>query len=160
MANTDISLPVIYKQGIILFRNLLSLLRVLPSWKFYKWLKRKVGRIGHLYSTASPGHGYGQKYGFSESYHFEAPISVFSTAPICTDFYILFSDKRRSPTQRLPLTTSTHAFPPVPHLGSFILHTTYLTTLHFQLDETGIPPLFPFYLAQSGGVRSDATSSL
>ena len=48
VANADTSLPVIYKQGIILFLNLLSLLRVLPSWKFYKRLKRKVGRNGHL----------------------------------------------------------------------------------------------------------------
>ena len=50
-ANTDISPPVIYKHGIILFRSLFSLLRVLPSWKFYKRLKRKVGgvnRNGHL----------------------------------------------------------------------------------------------------------------
>jgi autophagy-related protein 13 len=49
--NTDISPPVIYKHGIILFRSLFSLLRVLPSWKFYKRLKRKVGgvnRNGHL----------------------------------------------------------------------------------------------------------------
>ena len=48
VANTDISPPVIYKHGIILFRSLFSLLRVLPSWKFYKRLKRRVGRNGHL----------------------------------------------------------------------------------------------------------------
>ena len=46
--NTDISPPVIYKHGIILFRSLFSLLRVLPSWKFYKRLKRRAGSNGHL----------------------------------------------------------------------------------------------------------------
>ena len=45
----DISPPVIYKHGIILFRSLFSLLRVLPLWKFYKRLKkRRVDRNGHL----------------------------------------------------------------------------------------------------------------
>ena len=50
-ATADISPPVIYKHGIILFRSVFSLLRVLPSWKFYKRLKRKIGgvnRNGHL----------------------------------------------------------------------------------------------------------------
>jgi autophagy-related protein 13 len=50
-ADADISPPVIYKHGIILFRSVFSLLRVLPSWKFYKRLKRKIGgvnRNGHL----------------------------------------------------------------------------------------------------------------
>ena len=37
-ANTDISPPVIYKHGIILFRSLFSLL-------FYKRLKGKVGDV-------------------------------------------------------------------------------------------------------------------
>ena len=44
--DADISPPVIYKHGIILFRSVFSLLRVLPSWKFYKRLKR--GRNGNL----------------------------------------------------------------------------------------------------------------
>jgi autophagy-related protein 13 len=73
--------------------------------------------------------------GFGESHLFEAPISLFSTTRR-TNVYILFSDERLSPTQRSPLPTSTHTFPPVPHLlGSFTLHTTYLSTPHFQLDE-------------------------
>ena len=73
--------------------------------------------------------------GFGESQLLEAPISLFSTTR-CTDFYILFSDELLFPTQRSPLSTSTHTFPPVPHLlGSFTLQTTYPSTPHFQLDE-------------------------
>ena len=46
-----IALPTIYKHGIPLFRSLYSLLRVLPVWKLYKRLKRRIGgvnRNGHL----------------------------------------------------------------------------------------------------------------
>ena len=55
----------------------------------------------------------------------------------CTDFYILFSDERLSLAQRSLLPASIYAFPPIPHLGLFTLHTTYLTTPHFQFDELG-----------------------
>ncbi|KAF8964482.1 autophagy-related protein 13 [Flammula alnicola] len=43
--STDVALPIIYKHGIVLFRSLFSLLRVLPAWKFYKRLKRKIGGV-------------------------------------------------------------------------------------------------------------------
>ena len=46
--DADISPPVIFKHGIIIFRSLFSPLRVLPSWKFYKRLKRRASRNGHL----------------------------------------------------------------------------------------------------------------
>jgi hypothetical protein len=39
-ANIDISPPVTYKHGIILFRSLFSLLRVPPLWKFCKRIKK------------------------------------------------------------------------------------------------------------------------
>ncbi|KAJ2920696.1 hypothetical protein H1R20_g16397, partial [Candolleomyces eurysporus] len=39
----DVALPTIYKHGIPLFRSLYSLLRVLPTWKLYKRLKRRIG---------------------------------------------------------------------------------------------------------------------
>ena len=45
-------------------------------------------------------------------------------------------DAKPSPTHRSPLPTSTHTFPPVPHLlGTFTLSTKYLTSPNFQLDE-------------------------
>ncbi|PPQ96946.1 hypothetical protein CVT26_005965, partial [Gymnopilus dilepis] len=34
------------KHGIVLFRSVFSLLRVLPAWKAYKRLKRRIGRNG------------------------------------------------------------------------------------------------------------------
>jgi autophagy-related protein 13 len=107
VANTNISPPVIYKHGIILFRNVFSLLWVLPSWKFYKHLKRRVGSV----------------LGFGESHLFEALISLFSTTRR-TNVYILFSDERLSPTQRSPLPTSTHTSPPRP-TSPRLIHITH-----------------------------------
>jgi autophagy-related protein 13 len=76
----DISPPVTYKHGIILFCSSFSLLRVLPSWKFYKRLKRRVGRNGHLciQSRVRPSGGGVETdrsiLGFGESQLFEASI--------------------------------------------------------------------------------------
>lgn len=50
-SNPDIALPIIYKHGIVLFRSVYSMLRILPAWKFYKRLRRKaagMNRNGNL----------------------------------------------------------------------------------------------------------------
>uniref|UniRef100_A0A8H7XL66 Autophagy-related protein 13 n=1 Tax=Psilocybe cubensis TaxID=181762 RepID=A0A8H7XL66_PSICU len=115
--NTDVALPIIYKQGIILFRSVFSLLRVLPVWKFYKRLKRKVG-------------------GINRNGHLGIKVRVRPHGEDENDTRILGFDARLSPTYRTPLPTSTHNFHPVPHLfGTFNLSTTYLNTPNFQLDE-------------------------
>ncbi|PPQ78451.1 hypothetical protein CVT25_011846 [Psilocybe cyanescens] len=116
-ANTDVALPIIYKQGIILFRSVFSLLRVLPAWKFYKRLKRKVG-------------------GVNRNGHLGIRLRVRPNGESENDTRILGFNARLSPTYRVPLPTSTHTFPAVPHLfGTFTLSTTYLNTPSFQLDE-------------------------
>jgi autophagy-related protein 13 len=49
--SSDVALPNIYKHGILLFRSLFSLLRLLPAWKLYKRLSRRTGgsnRNGNL----------------------------------------------------------------------------------------------------------------
>jgi len=43
--NADVALPIIYKHGIVLFRSIFSLLRILPAWKFYKRLRRRTGGV-------------------------------------------------------------------------------------------------------------------
>jgi autophagy-related protein 13 len=45
-ASGDKALPIIYKHGIVLFRSLFSLLRVLPAWKLHKRIHGKVGAGG------------------------------------------------------------------------------------------------------------------
>jgi autophagy-related protein 13 len=50
-SNMDTALPIIYKHGIILFRSVYSLLRILPTWKFRKRLGRRtagVNRCGNF----------------------------------------------------------------------------------------------------------------
>ncbi|KAG5637409.1 hypothetical protein H0H81_004667 [Sphagnurus paluster] len=42
-APADVPLPTIYKNGIPLFRSLYTLLRILPTWKLHKRLRRRVG---------------------------------------------------------------------------------------------------------------------
>ena len=66
--------------------------------------------------------------GFGESQLFEAPISLFSTAPVCTDFYCTFysqvSDLSQPSARRYQLA-------PTP----WFIHTIYPSTPHFQLDR-------------------------
>ncbi|KAG5715672.1 Autophagy-related protein 13 [Termitomyces sp. T112] len=42
----DVPLATIYKHCILLFRSLFTLLRVLPAWKLYKRLRRRVASLG------------------------------------------------------------------------------------------------------------------
>ncbi|PPQ70080.1 hypothetical protein CVT26_013414 [Gymnopilus dilepis] len=110
----DVALPIIYKHGIVLFRSVFSLLRVLPAWKAYKRLKRRIGRNGLAIRVRVRGVG-------ESELEMDRDVLGFDTPP--------------SPTHH-PLPTSTHTFPPVAHLlGTFTLSTTYLTAPHFQLDE-------------------------
>ncbi|KAF8900759.1 autophagy-related protein 13-domain-containing protein [Gymnopilus junonius] len=114
--NTDVALPIIYKHGIVLFRSVFSLLRVLPAWKFYKRLKRRLGGVNRN--------------------HLAIKLRVRSPGDSETERHILGFDAPPSPTYRSPLPTATHTFPSVAHLlGTFTLSTTYLTTPNFQLDE-------------------------
>jgi autophagy-related protein 13 len=56
----DVAPPTIYKHGIPLFRSLYSLLRILPTWKLYKRLRRRMGgtnRNGNLSIQLRVGNG-------------------------------------------------------------------------------------------------------
>jgi autophagy-related protein 13 len=43
---SDVAPPVIYKHGIVLFRSVYALLRILPAWRLHKKLKRRIGGLG------------------------------------------------------------------------------------------------------------------
>lgn len=73
--NMDIALPIIYKHGIILFRSVYSLLRILPAWKFYRRLRRwtsggnRHGNFSILLRVKPLDSGdESQIFGFSESF--------------------------------------------------------------------------------------------
>jgi hypothetical protein len=114
----DMALPTIYKHGIVLFRSLFSLLRILPAWKLYKRLKRRTGGINRNGKLSIQLRVRPQ----GEDANDERDVLKFGVPP--------------APSQR-PLPTETHTFPPVPHaLGNFTMGTTYLTAPHFfQLEE-------------------------
>ncbi|KAJ3507799.1 hypothetical protein NLJ89_g6097 [Agrocybe chaxingu] len=109
--HTDVALPIIYKHGIVLFRSIFSLLRILPAWKFFKRLKRS--RNGNL----------------AIRLRVKPLVNV-------DDAGILGFGASPSPTHAQPLSTSSYTFPVIPHLsGTLALSATYLDTPNFQLDE-------------------------
>ncbi|KAF8635112.1 hypothetical protein AX15_000549 [Amanita polypyramis BW_CC] len=117
---TDIALPTIYKHGIPLFRSLFSLLRILPAWKLYKKLRRRMpGPSSQLaiqlcVSDRELGGDLGEG-------GVEGGVLIFDVPP--------------SPNHP-PLPTLTHTLPSIPHpLGSFTLSVTYLESPTFQLDD-------------------------
>lgn len=106
----------IYKHGIPLFRSIYSLLRILPSWKLYKKLRRRTSnayRNGNL------------------SIHLR--VKGLDDGVSVTD--ILDFDTPPAPNAP-PLQHQTHLFPAIPHpLGTLSLAITYLSSPNFQLDE-------------------------
>ncbi|KAG1863173.1 autophagy-related protein 13-domain-containing protein [Suillus subalutaceus] len=106
----------IYKHGIPLFRSIYSLLRILPSWKLYKKLRRRTSnayRNGNL------------------SIHLR--VKGLDDGVSATD--ILDFDTPPAPNAP-PLQHQTHLFPAIPHpSGTLSLAITYLSSPNFQLDE-------------------------
>lgn len=106
----------IYKHGIPLFRSIYSLLRILPSWKLYKKLRRRTSnayRNGNL------------------SIHLR--VKGLDDGVSVTD--ILDFDTPPAPNAP-PLQHQTHIFPAIPHpSGTLSLAITYLSSPNFQLDE-------------------------
>jgi autophagy-related protein 13 len=106
----------IYKHGIPLFRSIYSLLRILPSWKLYKKLRRRTSnayRNGNL------------------SIHLR--VKGLDDGVSATD--ILDFDTPPAPNAP-PLQHQTHLFSAIPHpSGTLSLTITYLSSPNFQLDE-------------------------
>ncbi|KIJ16059.1 hypothetical protein PAXINDRAFT_168678 [Paxillus involutus ATCC 200175] len=110
----DVAPSTIYKHGIPLFRSLFSLLRILPSWKLFMKLRRRMStpyRNGNL-SIQLRIKGFDD--GLTDILDFGVPLAP--NAP--------------------PLSCETHTFPPIPHpMGALSLTSQYLTSPNFQLDE-------------------------
>lgn len=116
-SDADVVAPsTIYKHGIPLFRSIYSLLRILPSWKLYKKLRRRTSnayRNGNL------------------SIHLR--VKGLDDGVSVTD--ILDFDMPPAPNAP-PLQHKTHLFSAIPHpSGTLSLSITYLSSPNFQLDE-------------------------
>ncbi|KAI6100325.1 autophagy-related protein 13-domain-containing protein [Pisolithus sp. B1] len=110
----DVAPSTIYKHGIPLFRSLYSLLRILPTWKLCKRLRRRMStpyRNGNLtvqLRICGSDDGIGH--------------------------VLEFDDPPASNTSPLPY--EKHTFPSIPHpMGMLSLSAKYLTSPNFQLDE-------------------------
>ncbi|KAI9441306.1 autophagy-related protein 13-domain-containing protein [Lactarius indigo] len=112
--DTDYGLSTVYKHGIGLFRSIYTLLRVLPTWKLHKRLRRRLvvptnrNALLNIELRVRGTRDQDGVLGFD--------VSPAANAP--------------------PLLTESHTFPSVPHpYGSITLSVRYLTNPHFQLDE-------------------------
>lgn len=116
-ADVDVALPTIYKHGIVLFRSLYSLLRVLPTWKFYKRLRRRTGGVNRNGNLA-------------------IHLRVRAQGAQSEDLDVLRFGTPLTDAHK-PLPTQIHVFAPIPHLlGTFSLRSEYLAAPHFfQIDE-------------------------
>ncbi|KAI0916135.1 hypothetical protein AcW1_010009 [Taiwanofungus camphoratus] len=111
----DVAPSTMYKHGIPLFRSIFTLLRILPSWKLARRLRRRTG---------------GTRNG-----SFNIQLHVQSTDENGRSDGILGFDTRPAPGTP-PLTNDSHSFPLVTHpMGTLSFSVTYLTAPNFQLDE-------------------------
>ncbi|KIK17276.1 hypothetical protein PISMIDRAFT_685393 [Pisolithus microcarpus 441] len=110
----DVAPSTIYKHGIPLFRSLYSLLRILPTWKLCKRLRRRMStpyRNGNLTVQLRIG---GSDDGIGRILEFDDPPASNTS----------------------PLPYEKHTFPSIPHpMGMLSLSAKYLTSPNFQLDE-------------------------
>ncbi|KAH7915511.1 autophagy-related protein 13-domain-containing protein [Hygrophoropsis aurantiaca] len=111
---SDVAPSTIYKHGIPLFRSLYSLLRILPSWKLFKKLRRRTTATSRNGNLSIQLRVKGMDDGINDILDFG--VSPASNSP--------------------PLPFETHEFPPIPHpMGNLRLSAKYLSCPNFQLDE-------------------------
>ncbi|KAJ8488952.1 hypothetical protein ONZ45_g13772 [Pleurotus djamor] len=111
----DIAPSTMYKHGIPLFRSLYTMLRVMPAWKVFKRLKRRIGRFG------------GGNMGIVVRLKEPGDDTLEFGTPLASQSHLL-------PSHILP--TQSHTFVPVPHPhGTITLSLQYLTTPTFQIDD-------------------------
>ncbi|KAH9965322.1 autophagy-related protein 13-domain-containing protein [Russula dissimulans] len=115
-ADADLGLSTIYKHGIGLFRSIYTLLRVLPTWKLHKRLRRR----GVVPSNRNA--------------NLNIELHVRSGRDL--DGVLGFDVSPSPAAQAPPLVTESHTFPSVPHpYGNITLSVRYLTNPNFHLDE-------------------------
>ncbi|KAI5120072.1 hypothetical protein M0805_002633 [Coniferiporia weirii] len=114
----EVTLATVYKHTMAVFRSLYTLLRVLPTWRVCKRLRRRPGA-----STRNGNLGVVLRVRVRNG---DASASADTR-------YLGFDTPLSPSTQALP--TKSHAFAPVPHpMGVFTLAVTYLAAPHFELD--------------------------
>jgi len=135
-SDTDLGLSTVYKHGIGLFRSIYTFLRVLPTWKLHKRLRRRgavpSNRNANLNIELRVRSGQNQDGVLGFGKH---PLTLPAASTRTSSFQPRGSDVPPA-AQAPPLVTESHAFPSVPHpYGNITLSVRYLTNPHFQLDE-------------------------
>ncbi|TFK80497.1 hypothetical protein K466DRAFT_503784 [Polyporus arcularius HHB13444] len=111
----DVAPSTMYKYGIPLFRSLFTLLRVLPSWKLARRLRRRVGgNRGGNFSIQLRVDGVDSSVRAGEVMSFDTMPSTLASV----------------------LQKERHSLPPITHpTGDLSMAVTYLTSPNFQLDD-------------------------
>ncbi|KAG8925499.1 hypothetical protein FRC00_003919 [Tulasnella sp. 408] len=125
----DVELPTVYKQSIALFRSVYTLLRVLPTWKLYRRLRRK--RTG-------PGSGMTLELRVevpSQSASSSAASSVVDLPPVVDSIPIIGFDVPLSQHPRANKVES-RVFSSIPSpLGELSLSLKYRVETNFALES-------------------------
>ncbi|KAE9399269.1 hypothetical protein BT96DRAFT_939518 [Gymnopus androsaceus JB14] len=104
-SDADVALSTIYKHGIPLFRSLYSLLRILPTWKLAKRLRRSGGLAVQVRVRGDIGSGVDETSVMRFDSLLALPTSTYNFQPIMHP------------------------------MGTLTVSSTYLTTPNFRLDE-------------------------
>ena len=132
-SDTDFGLSTVYKHGIGLFRSIYTLLRVLPTWKLHKRLRRRLvptnrNALLNIELRVRGARDQDGVLGFGKRHYPASQLRMPLYQPRGLDV----SPAANAP----PLITESHTFPSVPHpYGSIAISVRYLTNPHFQLDE-------------------------
>ena len=122
----DVAPPTIYKHGISLFRSIFTLLRILPSWKLARRLRRPAGGNFNIVVRVEGGEmgALNGVLGFGEQHSRMTAASKSSRGAL------------ESLVQNSRLPQDTHEFTAVPHpMGSLSVSVTYLTSPTFQVVD-------------------------
>ena len=134
MGSSTVELPQVYKQAISLFRSLYSLLRVLPSWKMHRKLRRR-GQPGAGNLALEVQVSVGKPLAVDDDL-----VAGFGTVFAFPEIGISYIDLTRvdAPLSQPPesLTTESKLFPSIPTpLGAFAIRTVYRLHPHYALES-------------------------
>lgn len=143
MDSASIELPQVYKQAISLFRSVYTLLRILPTWKLQRRLRRNRGTSSSTNLGIEIQLSIGQPLDFDDDsvagfgtsrFVIYFRFDVFKRDSRTLLFYIILDGPHSQPAASL--TSEAIAFPPITTpIGSFAMRSVYRAHSHYALES-------------------------